>query len=64
MVGEPVVLAFRIEKLAGTSTGPIIVCPVTRKMAENSFEFRDLGSHQPKGFDDPTHLYSLVKAKT
>ena len=64
MVGEPVVLAFRIEKLAGTSTGPIIVCPVTRKMAENTFEFRDLGSHQPKGFDDPTHLYSRVKAKT
>ena len=63
MVGEPVVLAFRIEKLANEKTGPIIVCPITRKIADKAFKFRDLGMHRPKGFDEPQNLYGLVKAK-
>jgi class 3 adenylate cyclase len=33
MVGETVVLAYRIEKYAGDDTGPIVACPVTRQMA-------------------------------
>jgi len=63
MVGESVVLAFRIEKLATKKTGPIIVCPITRKIAGEAFKFKDLGKHQPKGFAEEQHLYALVKAK-
>jgi adenylate cyclase len=63
MVGESVVLAFRIEKLANKKTGPIIVCPITRKIADEAFKFKDLGKHKPKGFDQEQNLYALVKAK-
>ena len=63
MVGESVVLAYRIEKFADKSTGPIIVCPITRRLADEHFKFKDLGEHTPKGFDTTQHLFSLVKAK-
>ena len=63
MVGESVVLAFRIEKLANKKTGPIIVCPITRKIADEAFKFKSLGKHRPKGFDEEQNLYALVKAK-
>ena len=63
MVGESVVLAFRIEKLANKKTGPIIVCPITRQIAGEAFKFKDLGKHRPKGFDEEQNLYALVKAK-
>ena len=63
MVGESVVLAFRIEKLANKKTGPIIVCPITRKIADEAFKFKDLGMHQKKGFDEEQNLYGLLKAK-
>jgi class 3 adenylate cyclase len=59
MIGEPVVLAFRIEKLADDSTGPILACPTTMLMASGSFEFRDLGEVQAKGFDSATKLFAL-----
>jgi adenylate cyclase len=63
MVGETVVLAFRIEKFADESTGSIVACPITQKMASEWFEFRDLGSKDAKGFDNSHKLYSLVKKK-
>lgn len=63
MVGESVVLAFRIEKYADDSTGSIVVCPLTRQLAEGQFKFRNLGSRKSKGFEDAHNLYSLVKAK-
>jgi len=63
MVGESVVLAFRIEKFANKKTGPIIVCPITRKIAGDAFKFKNLGKHRPKGFDAAQNLYALVKAK-
>lgn len=63
MVGESVVLAFRIEKFADDATGSIIACPVTRKMASRFFKFKDLGSRQAKGFDKAHRLYSLVREK-
>jgi class 3 adenylate cyclase len=63
MVGETVVLAFRIEKFADESTGPIITCPITQNMASDSFEFMDLGSRKAKGFDNSHDLFSLVKEK-
>jgi class 3 adenylate cyclase len=64
MVGETVVLAFRIEKFADASTGPIIACPITRQMASGHFEFKDLGSKKAKGFDQSHSLFSLVKEKS
>ena len=60
MVGESVVLAYRIEKLAGPETAPIVTCSITKQMAQKEFEFRDLGEHTPKGFDEPLHLYGLL----
>jgi class 3 adenylate cyclase len=63
MVGETVVLAFRIEKFADESTGPIIACPITREMASGVFEFKDLGSRKAKGFDHSHSLFSLVREK-
>jgi class 3 adenylate cyclase len=63
MVGETVVLAFRIEKFADESTGPIIACPMTEKMASESFEFNDVGSKKAKGFENSHRLFSLVQEK-
>ena len=63
MVGESVVLAYRIEKFANKKTGPIIVCPITRKIADKKFKFKDLGKHHAKGFDEDHNLYALVKEK-
>ncbi|MGD9252823.1 MAG: adenylate/guanylate cyclase domain-containing protein [Holophagae bacterium] len=60
MVGESVVLAYRIEKLAGPETAPIVTCSITKQMAQNEFRFRDLGVHTPKGFDEPLHLFGLL----
>ena len=63
MVGESVVLAFRIEKFADRKTGPIIVDPLTMKLAEDSFKFKSIGKRKAKGFDEEHDLYALVKAK-
>lgn len=63
MVGEPVVLAFRIEKFADDQTGNIVACPVTREMAASDYEFRDLGTRKPKGFDTPQRIFALAGAK-
>lgn len=69
MVGEPVVLACRIEKFATDQTGPILTCPNTRDMVlramkeqpapDNTLEFADLGTMQAKGFDQPDHVFAL-----
>ena len=63
MVGEPVVLAFRIEKLASAGTGHIIACPRTYAMAASSFQFQSLGRKQVKGLDREFELYSLTGLK-
>jgi len=63
MVGEAVVLAFRLEKLADEFTGPIIACPETYLMASDTFEFKDLGSRTAKGFDTPQRVYALMAEK-
>ncbi len=63
MIGEPVVLAFRLEKLATDRTGPILVCGATRELTSAEFDFRELGDVTAKGFDEPTSIYALLKAK-
>lgn len=60
LVGESVVLAFRIEKLADESTGPIITCPDTQFMATKDFLFKDLGERRAKGFDAPQRVFALL----
>lgn len=60
MIGEPVVLAFRLEKFANDETGPILACPATKAMAADHFEFLDLGARQAKGFDRPDHVFALT----
>jgi len=64
MVGESVVLAYRIEKFATNTTGPIIVCPITQRLAMDEFKFKDLGEHTAKGFDTSHHLYSLMRERS
>lgn len=63
MVGESVVLAFRIEKFADDVTGAIVACPQTREMARRKFRFRDLGTRTAKGFERPQRLYALTGRK-
>lgn len=59
LIGEPVVLAFRLEKLAGDDTGRILACGTTRAMAGAAFGFDDLGEITAKGFDRLDHMYAL-----
>jgi class 3 adenylate cyclase len=59
MIGEPIVIAFRLEKFAHAETGRILACSETRRMAARLFDFRDLGEIQAKGFDKPDHVYAL-----
>jgi class 3 adenylate cyclase len=60
MVGEPVVLAFRIEKLASEGLGHIIACPRTQEMATDVFSFKKLGPRRVKGFEREFELFSLT----
>jgi adenylate cyclase len=59
MVGEAVVLAFRLEKCATDATGPVVACGMTRTMAAHAFRFRDLGEMHAKGFDRADHVFAL-----
>jgi class 3 adenylate cyclase len=59
MIGEAVVLAFRLEKFASDGTGPIVACAMTKSMAGEAFRFRDLGEMQAKGFDRADHVFAL-----
>ena len=63
MIGEPVVMAFRMEKFADDETGSILVCPFTKELASSEFNFRDLGERHAKGFDAPDRVFSLVGEK-
>jgi class 3 adenylate cyclase len=59
MIGEPVVRAFRLEKLADEQTGPVLVCQETRRRVSERFRFRDLGSRQLEGFSRAEPIYAL-----
>jgi class 3 adenylate cyclase len=63
MIGEPVVLAFRIEKFANDETGPIVTCPATMEKSSRSFKFKDLGEKHAKGFEKADRVYALLRAK-
>ncbi|MHC4383158.1 MAG: adenylate/guanylate cyclase domain-containing protein [Planctomycetota bacterium] len=59
VIGEPVVLAFRLEKLVSDETGPIVACPATRNEAGGAFVFDNLGRKQAKGFESPIEVFAL-----
>jgi class 3 adenylate cyclase len=59
VIGEPVVLAFRLEKLVSDETGPIVACPATRNEAGGAFVFDSLGPKQAKGFETPVEVFAL-----
>jgi adenylate cyclase len=60
MVGEPVVLAFRLEKLADERTGRILACSSTQASSSKQFRFENLGKMQAEGFEKPDHVYALL----
>ena len=67
VVGEPIVMACRLEKFANKHTGRILMCQATHKMVSRTLsratserlEFVDLGEIQAKGFDHPDHVFAL-----
>ncbi len=60
LVGEPVVKAYRLEKVACQETGPIVVCGKTRQLASEAFRFLDLGEKELEGFPQPERIYALL----
>ena len=64
MIGEPVVLAFRLEKLASEATGNIVVAESTWEAAKDGFDFEDRGTAQGAGFEAPQRYFSLTGEKT
>ena len=60
MVGEAVVLAYRLEKAANDTTGSPLVCGRTRAEAAGWFEFRDAGALPLAGFDAPVPAFQLL----
>lgn len=60
MIGEPVVLAFRIEKLADAATGAILACEETVRQIGDRFHTRDLGPVEAKGFEAGKKAYAIL----
>jgi class 3 adenylate cyclase len=63
MVGEPIVLAYRIEKRADPATGPLLVCGKTRDEAGLRFEFEEIGPMDITGFNHPVPLFRLLRER-
>lgn len=59
MIGQPVVLAFRLEKLASEEIGNIVVAESTWRKARERFEFVDRGEAEVAGFEKPQRYFSL-----
>ncbi len=60
LVGEAVVLAYRLEKAANDQTGSPLTCARTRAEARDWFEFRDAGTFDLAGFSAPVPAFHLV----
>jgi len=61
MIGEPIVKAYRLEKLADEDTGPILVCNRTQSLAAKTFSFRPLGERTLDGFMQPEMIHALLE---
>jgi len=60
LVGEPVVLAYRLEKAANDQVGSLLACARTRAAAQDHFAFEDVGRLDLAGFDAPVHAFRLL----
>jgi class 3 adenylate cyclase len=60
MVGEAVVLAYRLEKAANDLTGSPLTCERTRAEAAEWFQFRDAGEMALAGFARPIRAFQLL----
>jgi class 3 adenylate cyclase/tetratricopeptide (TPR) repeat protein len=58
VAGEAANLASRLQGLAGPNS--IVVSSLTREIAAEAFEYRDLGSQIVKGFAAPVSAYEIV----
>jgi class 3 adenylate cyclase len=58
VVGPAVNLASRLQNIAQPDT--VVVSDVTRQLATESFEYRDLGKHNLKGFETPISVYQVT----
>ena len=58
VTGEAANLAARLQALAGPNG--IVVSAVTRQLAGEAFDYRDLGPQQLKGFSRPITAYQVV----
>ena len=59
MIGEAVVLAFRLEKLARGDGSDIVVSESTWTEAREVFELEDQGTAEVDGFDEPQRYFLL-----
>jgi class 3 adenylate cyclase len=64
MIGEPVVRAYRLEKLADDSTGRILADEETRRRASDRFSFRSLGQRALPGFAGEQEVFVLLPTGT
>jgi class 3 adenylate cyclase len=60
LVGEPVVLAYRLEKLAGEETGSILAPESTWRRASSRFRFREVGQRRLPGFETEHRVFALL----
>jgi class 3 adenylate cyclase len=60
LVGEPVVLAYRLEKAADDRVGPLLTCARTRAEADGCFAFSDAGKLTLAGFNEPVRAFRLL----
>ena len=58
VVGEAANLAARLQGMAEPNT--VVVSEVTRQLAAERFEYRDLGQRELKGFATPMSVYQVI----
>ena len=58
VVGQAANLAARLQSIA--EPGTVVVSDVTRQLASESFEYRDLGKQNLKGFATPISIYQVT----
>jgi class 3 adenylate cyclase/tetratricopeptide (TPR) repeat protein len=58
VVGEAANLAARLQAMAEPNT--VVVSEFTRQLASGTFEYRDLGRHELKGFAKPVPVYQVI----
>jgi adenylate cyclase len=63
MVGDVVNLAFRLEKLADNDEPSIIACRTTHELAQDCFDFVDLGEVEVKGRSGSERIYNLIGSR-